>query len=118
MLLRGGSGFGDGNIMSLLMLLVLLFLVFGGVVEKFYYVKCLYKKSRIGCWNCKFRKVKCDEVKLLCCVCIVRNDWCVYLVIILIVIVVVGVCNCGVVNSSSLVVVVMIFVCWWVLVLV
>lgn len=43
-----------------------------------YHAKRPHKKSRLGCQNCKKRKVKCDEKRPSCGVCTLRGDECVY----------------------------------------
>ncbi|EED17672.1 C6 finger domain protein, putative [Talaromyces stipitatus ATCC 10500] len=37
-----------------------------------------HTKSRNGCYTCKLRRVKCDEVRPVCGACLIRGDDCVY----------------------------------------
>ncbi|KAF3765955.1 hypothetical protein M406DRAFT_25035, partial [Cryphonectria parasitica EP155] len=46
--------------------------------EKPYHAKRPHRKSRLGCRNCKTRKVKCDEKKPSCRNCALRRETCVY----------------------------------------
>lgn len=46
--------------------------------EKPYHAKRPHRKSRLGCRNCKTRKVKCDEKKPSCKNCSLRKETCVY----------------------------------------
>lgn len=46
--------------------------------EKPYHAKRPHKKSRLGCRNCKARRVKCDEAKPSCRSCILRKETCHY----------------------------------------
>ncbi|KAG6038992.1 hypothetical protein E4U41_003374 [Claviceps citrina] len=46
--------------------------------KKGFYPKRSHKKSRMGCQNCKARRVKCDEQRPSCQTCIVRKQACVY----------------------------------------
>ncbi|CAN8103849.1 unnamed protein product [Discula destructiva] len=46
--------------------------------EKPYHAKRPHRKSRMGCRNCKTRKVKCDEKKPSCRNCILRKEICNY----------------------------------------
>lgn len=46
--------------------------------EKPYHAKRPHRKSRLGCRNCKTRKVKCDEKKPSCRNCTLRKETCVY----------------------------------------
>ncbi|EAQ83850.1 hypothetical protein CHGG_10254 [Chaetomium globosum CBS 148.51] len=44
-----------------------------------YHAKRPHRKSRMGCRNCKTRKVKCDESRPVCHPCTLRGEKCVYL---------------------------------------
>ncbi|KAI3398150.1 hypothetical protein diail_9772 [Diaporthe ilicicola] len=46
--------------------------------ERPYHAKRPHRKSRLGCRNCKARKVKCDEAKPSCRNCTLRRDACNY----------------------------------------
>ncbi|PSR83127.1 hypothetical protein BD289DRAFT_453979 [Coniella lustricola] len=46
--------------------------------EKPYHAKRPHRKSRLGCRNCKARKVKCDEQKPTCGNCTLRKESCDY----------------------------------------
>ncbi|KAG6360663.1 hypothetical protein INS49_011728 [Diaporthe citri] len=46
--------------------------------ERPYHAKRPHRKSRLGCRNCKARKVKCDEAKPSCGTCSLRKDTCNY----------------------------------------
>ncbi|KAK7722099.1 hypothetical protein SLS64_000035 [Diaporthe eres] len=46
--------------------------------ERPYHAKRPHRKSRLGCRNCKARKVKCDEAKPRCRNCSLRKDTCNY----------------------------------------
>lgn len=46
--------------------------------EKPYHAKRPHRKSRMGCRNCKTRKVKCDEKKPSCRNCTLRKESCNY----------------------------------------
>ncbi|KJK83368.1 hypothetical protein H634G_01497 [Metarhizium anisopliae BRIP 53293] len=46
--------------------------------NKPYHAKRPHKKSRLGCQNCKRRKVKCDEKRPSCGICILRGETCVF----------------------------------------
>ncbi|KAJ0125497.1 hypothetical protein J7T55_006846 [Diaporthe amygdali] len=46
--------------------------------ERPYHAKRPHRKSRLGCRNCKARKVKCDEAKPSCRNCTLRKDTCNY----------------------------------------
>lgn len=46
--------------------------------ERPYHAKRPHRKSRLGCRNCKARKVKCDEAKPTCRNCSLRKDTCNY----------------------------------------
>lgn len=46
--------------------------------ERPYHAKRPHRKSRLGCRNCKARKVKCDEAKPSCRNCSLRKDTCNY----------------------------------------
>ncbi|KAK2612846.1 hypothetical protein QQS21_001126 [Conoideocrella luteorostrata] len=46
--------------------------------DKPYHAKRPHKKSRMGCQNCKSRRVKCDEKHPTCTTCMRRGEECVY----------------------------------------
>ncbi|ROW06564.1 hypothetical protein VMCG_04433 [Cytospora schulzeri] len=46
--------------------------------EKPYHAKRPHRKSRLGCRNCKTRRVKCDEAKPSCRNCNLRRETCAY----------------------------------------
>lgn len=52
----------------------------GPCQDKPFHPKRPHRKSRMGCQNCKARKIKCDENRPSCQTCILRKELCAYVI--------------------------------------